>query len=438
MDKNFVVTICDLDMTGKGIAHQDGKTIFVDNSLVGEKIECRPVQEKNNIVFAKNVKILSQSKARQTPLCPYFFECGGCDLQHINYDSTLKMKKEQIKLAFKKIANIDAGDFEIVESENKYFYRNKISMKICQINEQKCLCYYKKNSHEPVKIESCKICNKNFDFVIECVNDYLASSSLEVFDEKTKKGILKHLVARIVNESLLVTFVLNENKKLENVEKLYESLKSRFENVGINKNINKGENEILSPFFEDVIGKNNIKFENFGVVQNITNASFLQVNTPVANKIYEYVLSKLSGNVVNCYSGAGLLSALIAKNNKASKIFGIEINKHASLLADRLKEENKIFNLKNLCGDSAKVLEKLCLENFCLVVDPPKSGIDNNMIECIKKFLPNKIVYISCNKTSLAKNLKSLNELYLIESVKAFDMFPQTKDVETVVVLNKK
>ena len=436
MDK-ITVKIDDLDYLGLGLAHLDNKVVFVDNALPSENIECEIIKEKNNLIWAKNLKILNSSKFRVSPLCPYFNICGVCELQHLEYNKTLEFKKNQIKLAFKKIANISLDDFEIIKSENHYFYRNKIAMKISKINNEKVLSFYKKNSHIPIKIESCKLIDSKFDFVINSVNEFLKKCDNSVYDEKTKKGDLKHLVCRLIDNNILITFVLNSNAKLENIECLYSTLKTKFNLVGINKNINNKDKEILSTKFIHLIGENKLEFTNNDIIQPITNGSFLQVNLNVSNKIYNYVLKNLNGNVVNCYSGAGLLSAIIAKNN-ISQVYGIEISIEATRLADKIKEENKINNLTNFCGDAGKVLKELNLKDFSLVLDPPRSGIDDNMISVIKGTLPNKIVYISCDKNSLAKNIKQLINLYDINEIKAFDMFAQTKNVETVIVLTKK
>lgn len=436
MDK-ITVKIDDLDYLGLGLAHLDNKVVFVDNALPSENIKCEIIKEKNNLIWAKNLKILNSSKFRVSPLCPYFNICGGCDLQHLEYNKTLEFKKNQIKLAFKKIANISLDDFEIIKSENHYFYRNKITMKISKINNEKVLSFYKKNSHIPIKIESCKLIDSKFDFVINSVNEFLKKCDNSVYDEKTKKGDLKHLVCRLIDNNILITFVLNSNAKLENIESLYSTLKTNFNLVGINKNINNKDKDILSTKFIHLIGENKLEFTNNDIIQPITNGSFLQVNLNVSNKIYNYVLKNLNGNVVNCYSGAGLLSAIIAKNN-TSQVYGIEISIEATRLADKIKEENKINNLTNFCGDAGKVLKELNLKDFSLVLDPPRSGIDDNMISVIKSTLPNKIVYISCDKNSLAKNIKQLINLYDINEIKAFDMFAQTKNVETVIVLTKK
>lgn len=438
MEKIFDAIIDDLDMSAYGIAHKDNKTIFVNNALIGEKILCEISKQKQNLIWAKNLKILSKSADRTKPLCPYFFECGGCDLQHLKYQKQLEFKKSQIKLAFKKICGETLQDFDVVKSQNEFYYRNKMAMKISKIGGKKTLCFYQKNSHNEVQISSCKILNQKFEIVIDLVNNYLENCTLDAYNETTKTGTLKHIVARIIDNKLLLTFVIAENKKMNNLDDLFSNLCSHFDSVGINININKSNKEILSSNFKNLLGNNVISFENMGIIQQISNQSFLQVNTPVANNLYDYVVEQLGGTIVNAYSGAGLLSAIIAKKCPSNKVFAIEINNEATNLANCLKKENNIQNLKNFCGDASIVLNSLNLKNFNLVVDPPKSGLDDKMIQTINTFLPKKIIYISCNKISLAKNFNKLKNNYTLTSIKAFDMFPQTKDIETVLTLEKK
>lgn len=435
MNNNLLIT--DLDMQGLGIGHDGDKTIFVFNAIPEEIVEYDKIKENKNLIFANTKNIIKQSKNRVTPPCPYFLECGGCDIQHLEYLYGLNFKKNQIKLAFKKICNEILPDFEIVGSEKEYSYRNKIALKICKIENENSLCYYKKNSHQPIKIEYCKICDRKFDFVIKQINNYLKTLKVESYNEKTKKGVLKHFVGRIIDDKLLITFVLNKKIDLPNLDKLYASLLSNFKSVGINININHSGSQILSDNFINLLGENEISFENLSLNQKISNASFLQVNTPIANKIYNFVLENVDKPVVNAYSGAGLLSGLIAKNTN-HQVYGIEINKFATKLSEKLKKDNNILNLTNYCDDAGTCLEKLNLKDFDLVLDPPKSGIDDKMIDCINKFLPNKIIYISCDKIVLAKNFNKLKNNYNIYDIKAFDMFPQTKNVETVVVLKRK
>jgi len=435
---NVKLDITDLDMNANGIAHLNNKTYFVENAIIGESVEALVVENKKNIVRAKCVNILNASNSRTTPLCPYFYECGGCDLQHIKYNETLNFKKNQILLLLKKIANINYNkNIEILESDNQYYYRNKLSMQIKNNNGVSKLCYYKKNSHNSVFVDNCFIVDKKFKIVIEEVNSFLREEKIESYNEKTKIGIAKHLVARIIDDNLLLTFVTTKNK-FPSVEKLYFNLQKHFKTLGINLNINRNDKEYLSNNFIHLIGEKQIKFNTLNISQVITNASFLQVNINIQNKLYNYVLENISNIVVNAYSGAGLLTCLIAKNLQNKKVVGIEINKEATSLADKLKKDNKILNVENICADATKKLGELNLQNYTLVLDPPRSGINADMIKTILQQKPEKIIYISCSLNTLCKNLKDLKEEYNIEEIKGFDMFPQTKNLETVVILKRR
>jgi len=453
---NLILNITDLDMAGKGIAHKNEQTFFVQNAIVGEEVEADILNIKKNIVNCKAFKILKESNFRATPLCPYFYDCGGCDLQHMNYEKTLEFKQKQIILLLKKIAGIEYNKpIEIVKSDLEYYYRNKISMQIKNYKSTAKLCYYKKNSHDDVFVENCYIANEKFKIVIDLVNKFLEENKIESFNVKTKQGYAKHMVGRIIDDKLLLTFVVTE-PNFPSVNELYLKLKEHFKEVGINLNINKQNKDILSNNFKHLIGIKQIKFTSINISQCITNASFLQVNFNVQNKLYNFVLQNLNKNVVNAYSGAGLLTCLISKNlenknynntnlevknnkvlNNEFKVIGIEINKEATRLANILAQENKAKNIENICGDVCEKLKEIKFEDYTLVLDPPRSGIDKSVINTILKQKPNKIVYISCSLNSLCKNLKDLLKEYEIEQIKGFDMFPQTRNLETVVVLKK-
>ncbi len=439
------ILITDLDIFARGIAHKNGRTFFIENALPDEICKAAITKENKNFSQGYSTQIQNQSKNRVNPLCPHFNICGGCDTQHICYNQTLEFKKEQIRRAFKKISNEDIPlNFEIVPSEKEYFYRNKISLAIGRIDNKNTLCMYQKNSHKLVKIDSCVICDEKFKILIDIFNQFLEKTSFYAYNKQSKTGELKNLVARIIDNKILVTICVKKRIKLD-VKELFEELSKHFNNVGINENINKNDNEILSNNFVHLAGIKEIKFEDMKITNSITNASFLQVNNDISQKLYNYVLNNVSNIVVNAYSGAGLLTCLIAQKlnenlqNSAKKyVFGIEINKEASFLADKLKEKYGLENVKNIQGDANDVLKNLNLKNFTLIVDPPRFGLDDKMIETICSAKPQKIVYVSCGKISLCKNYNQLKSLYEIAEIKAFDMFPQTVNCETVLILKLK
>lgn len=439
LDKIYTLNIDDLDMMGRGIAHLNEKTIFVENALKDEIVEAKIINKKSNFYFAITQKVLKQSLFRVNPICPYFSVCGGCDLQHLAYHQTLNFKKNQFLINLKKIANLSfkENEVEVVKSDNEYFYRNKVTFQVKNINNIARLCFYKKQSHDFVEIENCFICDKKIATVINYVNQFLKDSKVKAYDEKTKTGLVKNIVVRIIENKILLTIVVVKKCFLD-VSSLFTNLTNEFLDVGINLNINKSSKDILSTNFIQLKGNNAIGFNIMNTDQIITNASFLQVNFNVQDKLYKYVLSKVYGDVVNAYSGAGLLTCLIAKNLYKSNIVGIEINKEATKFADKLVQTNNLSNVKNICGDASEEIKKIELNDYTLVVDPPRSGLSDEFIKSIMKNPPNTIIYISCSPQTICKNLLFLKEKYFIKEIKLFDMFAQTRNVETVVILNKK
>ena len=304
---------------------------------------------------------------------------------------------------------------------------------------------YRLNSHNIVDIEHCLLQKNNINKLIDVFNIYLKSSKCTIFDETTKTGLLKTLVAREIQNQILITVVINGDD-LPDKQNLIDLLKNNFDNFGLNLNINKlCNNVILSNKFVELYGIKNIEVCENDITYNINNKSFLQVNEDIKNKIYSSVFEEICDDIViDAYSGAGLLSALMAKH--AKKVYGIEIVKPATEIADNLKQQNNICNLSNINGDCAEELPKLLKiltmqerKNLSIILDPPRKGCDNKVLSSIKNVMPKKIIYISCNPSTLARDLNILlaDNNYQIKKIQPYDMFPQTKHVETLAILEK-
>ena len=304
---------------------------------------------------------------------------------------------------------------------------------------------FRPSTHNIVDIEQCSLQKDKINTLISVVNEYLKITKNSIYDDATKKGLIKSVVAREVDKNLLVTIVIND-EKLDDANLLEDMLKQRFDCVGLSLNKNKLKNNvILTDEWQDVFGKNQVEVEEFGIKYQINNRSFLQVNDAVKRVMYQKIFDETKNEIViDAYSGAGLLSAMIAKH--AKQVFGIEIVKPATQLADELKAKNDIKNLTNINGDCKvelpKILQKLSAEekqNLTIVLDPPRKGADKQVLEAIAEVEPQKIVYMSCDPSTLARDLNILLTLknYKIKYVEAFDMFPQTKHVETLAVLEK-
>ena len=420
-----------LGINGEGVAKVDGAVVFVPYALPGEKVLAKIIFAKSSFYVAKILNIITSSPFRVLPPCPYFNKCGGCDIQHLCYEQQLLFKQNLVKNNLKNIAKVDVNVLPCEPSPNTLEYRNKFSFPISKNG----VGMFKQNSHEIINIDNCHIQQPWAKDVIQIFNAFIKQSGNSVYDEQTKKGLLKHLVCRMEQNQLLVCVVIN-GSKLKNANLLIEMLKQKFNKFGLITNINTlCNNVIFGDKFEYFYGLKNITISQNQVLFNVSINSFLQVNSQIANLIYDNVTNQVENEVVvNAYSGAGLLTAMLAK--KAKQVYGIEIIDSAHLNAEELIKLNSITNVKNICGDVKIELPKI--KNFdTIVLDPPRKGCDKSVIDLINNQKPNKIVYVSCDSATLSRDIKNLTN-YSVELIKPFDMFPQTKHVETLAILKLK
>lgn len=427
------LTIDNLGMNFEGVARKDNKVYFVPNTLVGEVVDAEIIIDKGKFAKAecKNIKI--SSKDRVEPVCPYFYDCGGCNLQHLIYEKQLEYKTNHVKETINKVAGLDLPVEQTTPSNNSYFYRNKGAFPITRGN----IGMFGEHSHDLIKVSQCFLMNDNITKALKLIRNYIKSNNLGGFDFENFTGDAKFAVIRSVNNQTIVCLVAT--KDLPNLDELYLDLLNEIGNVGLYLNINTQKNStILGKIYKHINGLKQIEIEEFGLKYRIDIASFLQVNNDVKNKIYEKVLSEIENKtIIDAYAGAGLLSAILAK--KAEKVYSVEIVPQASESAKKLAKENFIDNMKVINGDCAKVLPKLYKEidnDFYLILDPAHVGCDKNVLEVAKK--ANKILYISCNPVALSKDLKELSITHNIDYIIPYDMFPQTKHVETLVRFTKK
>lgn len=442
-NENINATIINYGCNAEGVTKINGQTVFVPYSLIGENVEGVIIKANSKYGIAKITNIDNKSAERINPPCPYYTKCGGCQLQHTNYENALKIKTEIVQNAITNIGKINYHVPQTIASENEYHYRNKIAMPINP--KTKKLGMYRLGSHNIIDIENCILQKDNITTLIETINHYLDITKNSIYDEITKKGLLKGIVAREVDDSIMITIVINGDD-LSDKDLLTHLLKSKFNNMGLSLNINKlNNNVILTDKFVNVYGLNSIEKTEFGITYNINNQSFMQVNDKVKTAMYQKIFEEIKNDIViDAYSGAGLLSAMISKNCK--KVYGIEIVAAATKLANELKQKNKITNLTNINGDCAnelpKILNKLTgneKENLTIILDPPRKGCDKKVLDAILTASPSKIIYMSCDPSTLARDLNNLltNGNYKIKFIQPYDMFPQTKHIETLAVLEK-
>lgn len=424
--------------TGEGIAVFNGMIIFVPFACPGEKVRVHIIKEQKSFLIAKIIEKISVSENRVNPPCPYFYKCGGCDIQHLSRDEQLKFLKEMVRNSLKKYAKIDTEINDVIESDKWFRYRNKFAFPVQEVNGEIKIGMYKKNSHEIIEIDDCLLQSEKTQKLLKIFKNYMKNNKISAYNEQNHKGTIKHIVVREHLDEFILTVVVTD-EKFNNFEPLIRELKKEFSSFGIVKNVNKlNNNVIFGKIDEHIYGLENLQMEDFGIKYEINNRSFLQVNDYIKNLIYQKIIDTVGEHeiIIDAYSGAGLLSSILAKNSE--KVIGVEIEKEATKNADNLKNKNNLYNLTNINGDCAEIIPELArgLEgDFAIVVDPPRKGLASEVTQSFLEAEPKQIVYLSCNPATLARDLAELTKKYDIDFVQPYQMFPQTANVETLVSL---
>ncbi|MBQ8468479.1 MAG: 23S rRNA (uracil(1939)-C(5))-methyltransferase RlmD [Clostridia bacterium] len=433
-NQKYTVEIVDYGSNGEGVAKIEGVTVFVPFSIVGEKVEIILIVIKKDFAIAKIVNIIQRSPNRVDPKCQYYSKCGGCQLQHMNYAEQLKFKQKYVQNSLKKFAGYVGGIEQCEASASEYAYRNKFSFPVGEADGKIFVGMYRPASHNLVEIEECVI-QEDSKPIIDAFLRFANENDVHAFSDQHPDGV-KHLVARTNKNEVLVCVV--SVKKIRNLHKFAVILQKKYKKVHIINNINtKNNNVILGDKDFVVLGDGQIEFNEFNLKYNVNVHSFLQVNNDIKHKLYNSVLGEIGSKdiVIDAYSGAGVLSAIIAK--KCQRVYGIEIVKEAVENANSLAQDNGIVNLNNVCGDCAEELPKIIKNSKAnvVVLDPPRKGCDKRVLDSLIAACPQKIIYVSCDPSTLARDLKILAGNYEIAKIKPFDMFPQTANVETLAIL---
>jgi len=439
---NLKLKIEGIGTNGEGIAKNDQGTCFVPFCLVGEEVEAKPVYKKGSVINAQLVKVTKAVNGRTKPKCKVFGECGGCQLQHMSYDMQLVYKQNLVKNNLKKLGGVDVDVLPTEPSAKTYGYRNKLQMPFGKKDGKTVMGFFKPSSHDMVVTNSCPLQESWADDLCNIVKIFADEQNLTVYNEKTKQGLLRHLVARYVDNQLLVTIVVNGDT-LDKWQTLAKMLEQRFDRYGLFVNLNKKHtNVILGDKTMHLCGIPHIEGDCCGVRFNLQPNSFFQINDDIRDKIYRQAISLVDTDgcdvIIDAFSGIGIMSGVLAKTGKQT--FGIEIVPEAVQDADKLAKLNGLDNLTNICGDVNIKLKELCQEhkNVALVVDPPRKGLDKQTKDTILQALPKSLVYVSCNSATLARDVKDLSQAYEVTYCKPWDMFPMTNNVETLAKLTKK
>ncbi|WOK45151.1 23S rRNA (uracil(1939)-C(5))-methyltransferase RlmD [Streptococcus equi subsp. equi] len=449
LSKNDIVQveISDLSHDGLGIAKHEGFVFFVENALPGEIIQMRVLKVNKNSGFGKVETYLTTSPMRQKKLYVTYLRTGIADLGHLLYPQQLLFKQKQVQDSLYKIAGISNVEVkETIGMEYPYAYRNKAQVPVRRVNGQLETGFFRKHSHELVPISDFYIQDKEIDRLIAFTRDLLRRFDIKPYDEKEQSGLIRHLVVRRGHYSGEIMLVLVTTRpKIFRINQMIDSLVAEFPAItSILQNINdKPTNVIFGKAFTRLYGKETITDTILGNQYCISAQSFYQVNTTMAEKLYQTAIdfSELTADdvVIDAYSGIGTIGLSFAKEVKA--VYGVEVIEAAVRDAEKNAALNGITNAYYVADSAENAMANWCQEGIkptVIIVDPPRKGLTESFIKASAAMQPDKITYISCNPATMARDIKRYEELgYKLQKVQPVDLFPMTHHVETVALLSK-
>ena len=442
------VTITDMGHDGEGIGKIDGYTLFVKDTVIGDTAEVKIMKAKKNYAYARLMRLITPSDRRTDPVCPYARQCGGCQIQELKYEEQLRFKEEKIRENLTRIGGFSEVPMEpIIGMENPYHYRNKAQFPVgTDKNGNLITGFYAGRTHTIIHNTRCYLGAEQNEEILNCVLEYMRENKISAYNETTGQGLVRHILIRcgFKTGEWMVCLVIN-GRRLPAAEKLAEKLCRIKGMTSITYSVNmERTNVIMGKEIRPVWGKNYIT-DYIGEIQyQISPLSFFQVNPVQTERLYGTALeyAGLTGKetVWDLYCGIGTISLFLAQ--KAKMVYGVEIIPQAIEDAERNAGINGIENAQFYVGKAEEVLpekyEKEGVHADVIVVDPPRKGCDEALIRTMVEMQPEKIVYVSCDPATLARDLKRICEGgYEIRRVRGVDMFPETVHVETVCLLSK-
>ena len=441
-NQEHTVTIEGYGEGGMGVARIDGRVVFVHGALRGEKCRVLILKTLKSAAFAKVLEVIEPSSERITPDCPYFPRCGGCTYRHIRYEEELRLKKQRVQDNLSRIGGSDVTVEEILGARDTLRYRNKAQY---PVSKDGTVGFYRARTHEVIECEHCLLVKPEADAAAEALREYMQSCRVAGYDEKTGRGLVRHLYIRsnAAGESLVC--VLVNGDKLPKEDRLVTLLRDacpKCTGIVLGTNTKKG-NVILGDRYRTLWGSDRLEDTLCGKTFRLSVPSFYQVNRVQAERLYAKAIefAGLTGQetVLDLYCGAGTIT--LALSDHAKKVLGAEIVPEAIDDARENAARNGVKNAEFFCGDASDVAKKLARENLSpdvITVDPPRKGLAADVVESIAEMQPGRVVYVSCDSATMARDVKRLADLgYTAQRACAVDMFPRADHVETVCLLSK-
>ncbi|MGU8130570.1 23S rRNA (uracil(1939)-C(5))-methyltransferase RlmD [Clostridium perfringens] len=451
-NKEYIFDIISQGYEGEGIAKIDNKyPIFIEGALKGEKVKVRIVKVNKNFAYGKLIEVLEPSEERVNPSCAIYKRCGGCKLQHASYKAQLDFKWDRVKDCVSKIGKLDPTIVKYpLGMENPWRYRNKVQLPIGLINGEVKIGFFAPRSHDIIDMESCLIQDEIGDKVVKLTREWIEKFNIRPYNvdgEYDEKGIVRHIMIRrgfTTNEVMIV--LVTNGEKLPHKEEFVDLMVKNIPGIkSIIQNINsKKTNVILGLESKTLWGEDTISDYIGDFRFNISPLSFFQVNPTQTEVLYGKALeyANLTGNeeVFDAYCGTGTITLFLSQ--KAKKVYGVEIIPQAIDNAWINAKENKVENVEFFVGESEVVIPDLINKGVkadVVVVDPPRKGCDKKLLDAITNIDAKKIVYVSCDPSTLGRDLKVLEENgYKTLEVQPVDMFPNTAHIECCVLLKKR
>ena len=441
------VTVTGLGSTGEGVGKVNGFTVFAHGGLPGETVKVKLESVKKTYAMGRVVDILQTSADRCEPVCPIYEECGGCQLQHLNYEAQLKIKTQQVKDALTRIGHLKHVEvLPTLRATEPTFYRNKMQFPVATTEGQLEIGCFAAATHRVVDVNNCFIQKEKNNKIIGVVREWMQKYHIPAYNEDKGTGIVRHVMGRVgVHTGDVMVVLVTATYDIPHVKELTKMLRDNIPGLkSFIQNINKRHTNVIMGLKDRVIyGKSTIR-DTLGTLKfNISAQSFFQVNSEQAEKLYNKAVefAGLTGKeiVFDVYCGTGTISLFLAKHAKA--VYGIEIVPPAITDARRNAEDNHCDNATFLLGDAAQKLPELLEQGIkpdVVLLDPPRAGCEERVLSSIVHVKPKRIVYVSCNPSTLARDLAYLSSHgYNVPIVQPVDMFPQTAHVECVVLLSK-
>lgn len=444
-NQEYIVEIVDNGYEGEGIAKIDNFTIFVPGAIKGEKVKILIVKVLSSHAFGKIKEIINKSDFRQESDCSTYKRCGGCNLRHIKYNQTLRIKQNAVQSLVNKTLINKIEVQETVGMENPFHYRNKAQYPFGVNKEgEPVIGVFANRTHEVIPMENCLIQNPQSEEIAKYILNFIKENKISIYNEKTGRGLFRHVVIKVgIKTGQIMCILVLNGKNIPNEKQLVDELIKRFQSIeSIVKNINmKNTNVILGQENINIYGNGYIEDKLGEYTFKISPLSFYQVNPIQAEKLYNLgvKMAQISkeDTVFDLYCGIGTISLFMA--NYAKKVYGIEIVKEAIDAANENAKINHVNNTEFYAGDVEIVLDDLInnrgITADIVMFDPPRKGLDRNTINNILKIKPKKIVYISCNPATLIRDLALFEDQYEIKTIVPVDMFPWTSHVECCLVL---